>query len=323
MRIALLTGGISAERPISLRSSEWITSFIAQTEHICDVYDIPTQLDDFLGKYSEYDIVLPYIHGQYGEDGVLTGLCETLGLKYIWSPATTHALCIDKFRTNCVIEKIEKRINIPRSWLVDVTSPDDVGITQGVEQLPYPLIVKPNMGGSSAFTKKVSTYTELMAAIDAIKNASTKGITIGSKQFNTAPDTALVQECIEGEEYTVGIVGTPDSAQALPIMQIVNVKAAFFDWQEKYESDGSNEIFPDDMSSELRERLTLVSQTIYSSLNCRGLARIDYRVRGNEIFFLEVNTFPGATKASFIPKMWQKTGKSMGDFIEMLVKTAS
>lgn len=218
-----------------------------------------------------------------------------------------------------MVEKIEKRIKIPRSWLVGVTSFDDVGITQETEQLPYPLIVKPNMGGSSAFTKKVSTYTELMAAIDVIKNASIEGTVIGGRHFNTSPDTALVQECIEGEEYTVGVIGTPDDAQALPIMQIVNVKAAFFDWQEKYESDGSNEIFPDNINPDLKERLILASRTIYSSLNCRGLARIDYRVRGNEIFFLEVNTFPGATKASFIPKMWQKTGKSMGEFIEMLI----
>lgn len=83
MHIALLTGGISAERPISLRSSEGLTSFIAQTAHSCDVYDIPSELGSFLQKYHEYDIILPFIHGQYGEDGVLTGLCETLGLRYI------------------------------------------------------------------------------------------------------------------------------------------------------------------------------------------------------------------------------------------------
>jgi len=217
---------------------------------------------------------------------------------------------------------MEKRVKIPRSWLVGVTSFDDVNITQDTEELSYPLIVKPNMGGSSAFTKKVSTYTELTAAIDIIKNASVEGIVIGNKHFNTAPDTALVQECIEGEEYTVGVYGTPDNAQALPIMQIVNVKAAFFDWQEKYESDGSNEIFPDNIDPDLRERLTLASRVIYSSLNCRGVARIDYRVRDGELYFLEVNTFPGATKASFIPKMWQKTGRDMGAFITMLIDTA-
>lgn len=122
------------------------------------------------------------------------------------------------------------------------------------------------MGGSSAFTKKVSTYTELTAAIDVIKNASAEGVDIGNKHFRTAPDTALVQECIEGEEYTVGVFGAPEKAETLPIMQIVNVRAAFFDWQEKYESDGSNEIFPENLNSELRERLEIVSKHIYSSI---------------------------------------------------------
>lgn len=128
-----------------------------------------------------------------------------------------------------------------------------------------------------------------------------------------------MQEYIEGEEYTVGVVGPNANPEILPIMQIVNIKAELFDWQEKYESDGSNEIFAEHLSEHLRTELSHISKKIYTQLGCRGVARIDYRVRGNEIFFLEVNTFPGATTASFIPKMWQKTGRSMGEFMEMLL----
>jgi len=185
------------------------------------------------------------------------------------------------------------------------------------ETLPFPLIVKPNRGGSSALTKKVITQSELSAAIDAIKNESNSSL----GQFHISPDTALVQECIEGEEYTVGVFGPPEKAEALPIMQIVNVRAEFFDWQEKYELDGSNEIFPENIHTELREKLINTSRWIYWSLGCRGIARIDYRVRDGELYFLEVNTFPGATKASFIPKMWQKTGRTMAEFINMLIAT--
>lgn len=126
MHIALLTGGISSERPISLRSSEGIQSFIAETGHTYDVYDIPREIDRFLSQYQTYDIVFPYIHGRYGEDGVITGLCETLGLRYIGSPAMTHALCIDKFRTNCLVEKLEDRVHVPPSWLVGVTSSENI-----------------------------------------------------------------------------------------------------------------------------------------------------------------------------------------------------
>ena len=78
MRIALLTGGISPERPISLRSSEGLQSFIGETEHSCDIFDLPDEIDRFLKTYQSYDIVFPFIHGRYGEDGVVTGLCESL-----------------------------------------------------------------------------------------------------------------------------------------------------------------------------------------------------------------------------------------------------
>lgn len=130
-----------------------------------------------------------------------------------------------------------------------------------------------------------------------------------------------MQEYIDGDEYTVGVIGPNKNPEVLPIMQIVNVKAELFDWQEKYESDGTNEIFPD-LDPALEGELQDISRKIYTQVGCSGVARIDYRVRGKEIFFLEVNTFPGATAASFIPKMWRKSGRTMGEFIEMLVETA-
>ena len=120
----------------------------------------------------------------------------------------------------------------------------------------------------------------------------------------------------------MGLVGPNHTPEVLPIMQIVNLKSVVFDWKEKYESDGSNEVFPLDLDPVLAEKLQSASIKIYQLLGCRGVARVDYRVRDGELYFLEVNTFPGATKASFIPKMWQKTGRDMGAFITMLIETA-
>jgi D-alanine-D-alanine ligase len=105
-------------------------------------------------------------------------------------------------------------------------------------------------------------------------------------------------------------------------MQIINLKSVLFDWQEKYESDGSNEVFPINMDTKLEKDLTDISKKIYTLLGCRGLARIDFRVRGSDIYFLEVNTFPGITQASFIPKMWRKTGKKMRDLIHLLIDSS-
>lgn len=337
MHIALLTGGISAERPISLRSSEWLRSFIAETQHTCEIFDIPQDIDTFLENYKKFDCVFPYIHGRYGEDGIVSGLCETLGLRYIGSPAITHALCIDKFRTNCVVEKYWI-VHVPKSWIPGMTSPkllwvpEDFEDTSSEEKIPT-LIVKPNAGGSSVATNRVTNREELLQGIEDVR-INTKelaGANIATllgnsthflRQFPDYSDVPLVQEYIEGEEYTVGVVWPNDDPQVLPIMQIVNLKSVLFNWQEKYESDGSNEVFPRDLEPRLQQRLEDISKRLYFLLGCSGVVRIDYRVRGEEIFFLEINTFPGATSSSFIPKMWRKTGRSMGNFIELLLQTA-
>jgi D-alanine-D-alanine ligase-like ATP-grasp enzyme len=193
------------------------------------------------------------------------------------------------------------------------------------------VIVKPNCGGSTVATNKAKTYEKLLVSIDeVVKNTASltesniahigTNKTPFARQFPNYTDIPIVQEYIEGDEYTVGVVGPTHHPEVLPIMQIVNIKAELFDWQEKYESDGSNEIFAEHLHPDLRSRLEDISKKLYTHLGCRGVARIDYRVRGEEIFFLEVNTYPGATVASFVPKMWRKTGKNMGEFIDMLIQ---
>jgi D-alanine-D-alanine ligase len=258
-------------------------------------------------------------------------------MRYVGSPATAHALCIDKFHTNCVVEKLGI-VHVPKSWVPGIHVPKMLGFSEENisnldGELPAPVIVKPNCGGSTVATNKAGTLQKLAHSIEEV-HKNTASLTAGNvgalgnnsrfiRHFPNYTDRPIVQEYIDGDEYTVGVVGPNKHPEVLPIMQIVNVKAELFDWQEKYESDGSNEIFPENIDPELEKRLHDISKHIYTQLGCSGVARIDYRVRGNDIFFLEVNTFPGATTASFIPKMWAKSGKNMGQFIEMLIKTAN
>lgn len=173
MHIALLTGGISPERPITLRSNEGLQTFLKETNHTYDVYDIPEEIDEFLSKYQNYDIVFPYLHGRYGEDGAITGLCETLGLKYVGSPSTTHALCIDKFHTNCVVEHLGI-VHVPRSWVPGIHVPKMLGFNEDTlspnqsGELPAPVIVKPNCGGSTVATNKATTVQKLFMGIEEV-----------------------------------------------------------------------------------------------------------------------------------------------------------
>lgn len=165
---------------------------------------------------------------------------------------------------------------------------------------PFPLIVKPNRGGSSIATNKVSSMDELQKAYEMITD-----------------DDILVQSCIEGREFTVGVYFDVTGFHALPIIEIQSLKNTFFDYQEKYETDGSNEVFLEGELS-LQKVLMDTSVAISQMLGCRGVVRIDFRYDGKDIYFLEVNTIPGFTAASLVPKMWRKAGKNEQEMLDML-----
>ena len=130
-------------------------------------------------------------------------------------------------------------------------------------------------------------------------------------------DDIIIQECIEGREFTVGVYRDRDGYYALPIAEIITQDGVLFDYSEKYETDGYNEVFAD-LPDALRNSLEHQSTLIASALTCRGIVRIDWRYDGSDLYFLEVNTIPGFTSGSLVPKMWKKAGKSEGEFIKML-----
>jgi D-alanine-D-alanine ligase len=263
--------------------------------HEVILYDFPQDISLFLEKYKTYHLVIPVFHGTYGEDGQITAFLATLDCSYAYSPFMVHAFCIDKYRTNLLIEKLG--VKIPKTLFQRKGSTID---TLEDPLVCYPVIVKPNRGGSSLSTAKADGKLSLLTALHAIKD-----------------DDILIQECIEWREFTVWVYRDKSWYHALPIMEIIPKGSDFFDYHEKYESDGSNEIF-----AELDEKLTIklehTSTLIASVLDCSGVVRIDWRYDGKDIYFLEVNTIPGFTVASFIPKMWKKARKSEKEFVEML-----
>ena len=147
----------------------------------------------------------------------------------------------------------------------------------------------------------MSNQTELIVACEAITD-----------------DDILIQECIEGREFTVGVYRDVSGYHALPIIEIITQDGVLFDYSEKYETDGSNEVFAT-LPSVLQQSLEQQSTLIASALTCRGVVRIDWRYDGRDIYFLEVNTIPGFNSGSLVPKMWKRAGKTEGEFVEMLV----
>ncbi|MDD2486801.1 MAG: ATP-grasp domain-containing protein [Candidatus Gracilibacteria bacterium] len=292
MKIAILSGGTGLERDVALRSAK---TFKDNIRYDNDLYILPEQLDDFLASYKSYDLAIPVFHGKYGEDGIIFGLLESLSIKAAFSPMKTHAICMDKNMTNILVNEIG--IKIPKSYILkDIYDIADIDIT-------YPAIVKPNSGGSSIATYKTENITELE---DAVKNV-----------FELTEDFALVQEFIIGTEYSVPIIGNAET-EILPIMRVQLKSGDFFDHDEKYNSDGSNEIFGD-TDKDLEFSLKQKTKDIYRFLGCRGISRIDYMVNESGIYFLEVNTIPGFSAASIFPKAWKLSGRDLPELIDLII----
>lgn len=330
MHIAILTWGISTEWEVALRSGANMKDWVEIAGHTCESFDLPLEIDTFLSKYKIFDFVIPVFHGRYGEDGIITGMCETLGIRVAWCPSGVHALCMDKFHTNCVVEKLW--VKIPKSWMPGLPLPPKLlpgNEKKETENLDITLIIKPNQWGSSLGATKAKTLKQFelgIASVETtIKSLTEERIWLLTsiwwdekyqRYFPSLHDLPLVQECIEGREFTVWVYRDRDGTHVLPIIEIV-AKTDFFDYQEKYESDGSNEVFTE-LPDNLRTALEKQTRNIYDFLGCRGVVRMDYRYDGTDLYFLEVNTIPGFTNASLVPKMWRKAGKNEKDFVEML-----
>jgi D-alanine-D-alanine ligase len=293
MNIAILTWWISTEREIALRSADNMKDWIEKAGYIPHIYDFPTETLSFLWEYKKYNLVIPLFHGIYGEDGQVTAFLATLGCSYAYSDFAVHALCMDKNLTNLFLETLD--IKIPKTIFLRKWEAFEV------KDVQFPAIVKPNHGWSSISTYKVWEHDELADACISLPE----------------DDDILIQECIEWREFTVGVYRGTMGYQSLPIIEIRTLSQDFFDYEEKYETDGSNEVFLDG-EEELQKILSEKSTRIAEYIGTKWVIRIDWRYDGKDIYFLEVNTIPGFTSGSLVPKMWKKAGKSEEEFMKIL-----
>jgi D-alanine-D-alanine ligase len=293
MNIALLTWWISTEREVALRSAENMKNWIEKAGHIPHVYDFPKEVGIFLWEYIKYDLVIPLFHGIYGEDGQVTAFLATLNIPYAYSDFSIHALCMDKNLTNLFLQNLD--IKIPKTIFLRKWEAFEL------KDVPFPAIIKPNHGWSSIATYKVWKHDELADACISLPEE----------------DDILIQECIEWREFTVGIYRDNVGYQSLPIIEIRTLSWDFFDYDEKYGTDGSNEVFLE-WEEGLKKMLNEKSKRIAEYIGIKWVVRIDWRYDWNNIYFLEVNTIPGFTSGSLIPKMWKKAKKSEEEFLWIL-----
>lgn len=252
------------------------------------------------GKKHKFDFAYITIHGTPGEDGILQGYFELVGVPYSTSDVHSSSLTFNKWFCNNYL----KNFGIKMAKSIKINRNEQINISQIIEDLGLPLFVKPNAGGSSFGVTKVKNESELENAIE--------------KAWNEKSD-ALVEEFVPGAEFTCGLVKFLDEEIVFPVTEIIP-KNEFFDYEAKYTPGATDEITPARLPENLYEKCRQLASKIYNLCQCAGIARVDFILNKNEFYFLEVNTTPGMTATSFIPQQIKAMGLSLTDILSQLIE---
>ncbi|OCA56161.1 D-alanine--D-alanine ligase [Photorhabdus namnaonensis] len=302
-KVAVLLGGTSAEREVSLLSGQAVLAGLREAgidAHPVDTKDFPvTQL-----KEAGFEKVFIALHGRGGEDGTLQGVLEFLQLPYTGSGVMASALSMDKLRT----KQLWQGIGLTVSPYVSMNSQQferltDFQLQEYVADLGLPLIVKPSLEGSSVGMTKVNEISELRGALEAA--------------FCYDVDL-LIEKWLYGPEYTVAILGDT----ALPSIRI-QPAAVFYDYDAKYLSEETQYFCPSGLSDEKEQQLVEMALKAYQSVGCSGWGRVDIMMDSDGGFFLlEVNTSPGMTSHSLVPMAARQAGLSFSQLVAKILELA-
>jgi len=315
--IAIVAGGNSGEYDISMKSGKQVELNMDMTRFRPYLIEIrgtkwnykvesksfPIDLNDFsltIGKRKiRFDGVFNAIHGTPGEDGKLQGYFDMLGIPYTSCGLTTSALSFNKSFCKSVVAGYG--VGVARS--VHLLKGCKGGEETVLKNLRLPVFVKPNNGGSSVGMSKVNHKKELKAAL--------------AKAFNE-DNEILAEEFIKGRELTCGVILSKGKIIAFPVTEIIS-KKEFFDFEAKYQPGMAEEVVPANVPSKVAEKCREISMDLFVKLNCKGIVRFDYIFDGKKFFFLEVNTVPGITSASIVPKMAKAYGWTYSDLVTNLL----
>ncbi len=253
------------------------------------------------------DVVFVAIHGQWGEDGTIQGMLELLGIPYVGSGVLASALAMDKVMAKIVLAS--GGIEVPRGFVVSAGGlpAQDAEVLARANEIGYPLVTKPVRQGSSVGVVMVDGPDELLPAI-------TSGFALDQR--------VMVEERLHGTELTVGVIGNGDALRALPVIEIAT-KAEFFDYRAKYDPALTDEICPARISDELAARVQEVALAAHRALGCRDLSRTDMiATNDGRVVALEVNTIPGMTANSLLPKAARVAGIEFGELCGTLIEAA-
>ena len=300
-RIAVLLGGTSAEREVSLNSGTAVLNALRKQGYDAHPMD-PKTFPVATLKEQGFDRVFNILHGRGGEDGTMQGLLEQIGIPYTGCGVMASALTMDKMRT----KMLWKAFGLPVAEMEIVTVENRANLNHEVvvKKLGLPLMVKPSLEGSSVGLTKVKTMDELESAVDfALK-------------FDR---TVLIEEWLAGDEFTVPVL----DGEVLPSIKIVP-EGEFYDYDAKYISDNTQYFCPAGLSDAREQELRRLVKQAYDVVGCRGWSRIDVMADAEGKFRLvEVNTNPGMTSHSLFPKSAATVGYSFEQLVEKILELSA
>ena len=295
-KIAVLCGGNSAEREVSLNSGAAVHDALLKTGFNTIKIDSKNNLIEQLNEH-QVDVAFIALHGVGGEDGTVQGLLEFYGLPYTGSGVKASAICMDKWRTKLIWQGL----NLPTPDFIQAQS--ELELKAFSEKVSLPLMVKPALEGSSIGISKVNEMSELGVA------------------FKAALDTGspvLAEQFITGKEFTVSIL----NGEALPVIQLKPAND-FYDYDAKYIQDDTEYLLPCGLSEEKEKQLQELALQAYQALDCEGWGRVDVmQDEAGKFWLIEVNTVPGMTDHSLVPMAARAAGIEFPQLVQSILSAA-
>lgn len=301
LSIALLSGGISSERDVSIASGNQVYEVLDRDKYNVIRYDPKTDLSQLVADAAGIDAALIILHGPYGEDGTVQGLLDLLGIPYQGSGVLGSAIGMNKL----VSKQLYKNAGIPVAPDMTFKSIDMIETRAVVDQLGMPLVIKPVTSGSSIGLSIVKSE-------DALNDALEKAF--------AEDHEVMIESYIKGMELTGGVIGN-EELQALPIIEIIPGKEFdFFDYTAKYTPGATEEICPARIDEATTQKAQSYAKMAHRALCCKGYSRTDMILADGQLYVLETNTIPGMTPTSLLPQAAKAAGIDFSQLLDKLIE---
>ncbi len=301
MRVLLLAGSWSPESEVSLKGAKNIKQALEQRGHIVTLCDPSFEFDTIIEKAKAHDVTFINLHGVPGEDGLIQAMLSSVGCKYQGSNAQGSYLALNK----AAAKQVLKHAGIQTADWHFLPRPVD---STWKASFDFPLFIKSNTGGSSINLARIDKEEDLHKELNIL--------------FSQGHEV-LVEPLIEGIELTCGVLDIKGVTKALPPVLIKPKGSAFFDYTMKYADDGAEEICPAPLGEAIIAKIQENALLAHEALGLEGYSRSDFILnKDNELFILEVNTLPGMTSASLVPKEAAAMGIEFGELLEILLESA-